>query len=397
MFKLKSFSSIKALALVNCLNFVVNNSVFNLSMGSLYYGVIILSLSILFLNLKKPILNWNIVLFIIACLISIFVNEIPYFYRPIERLIGFIAILALFGPLLQSYNIGIFKKNLFEYVNTSIVILVFLSFLGLVVKSPIVFMGRGGYTGFFNHSMFLSPMAAISMLTCTYRGIKSSTKKLRIMFYSMAFVSFIVCMTAGSRAALLAGLLSIMYFLYQIRKRKLGQFAQTLFLIISIAILSFPLWETYTEKIIYKMEYSEREGGLLTTREELWNRRINEFISSPIFGIGFSNDSSKTENDSVIGDGQIEPGSSWLVIFSMTGVLGFILFIRFLVKNLKLIKRQKNDKYSVFLQSLILFFMVHMFAEGYILSAGSGLFFYFWLLQGVKLENKLHYKGIIKI
>ncbi|MDP2455208.1 MULTISPECIES: hypothetical protein [unclassified Kaistella] len=103
------------------------------------------------------------------------------------------------------------------------------------------------------------------------------------------------------------------------------------------------------------------------------------------FSIGFDSDS-----------GKVEPGSSWLALLSMTGIAGFILIVFIFLSALIYLFKNKNDYIiSGILGSLLLFFMIHMSAEGYILAAGSLLFFYIWLLLGV-IEGYKKYQ-IIKI
>lgn len=384
----KDKAYVKILAIAVSVIVLANNSVFNVGLGNVYYAVLIAALAVLLIRGKRPVLNFTMFFFIIACLCSILVNDIPYFFKPLERFAAFVLIVALIGPFVQNPALRVFKNLLFKYLNYLTVVMVLLSFLGLITNSSLVYLGRGGFTGLFNHSMFLSPMGAISMLTCAYYGVTSLNKRKKTIWYLFAFSSFIVCLTAGSRAALMAGIVGILYFFYKINKQNLKQYFKIILATLFIGVISFPLWHSYTDKITQKMEYAEEQGGLLTTRESLWERRLDEFNSSPIFGIGFANDSSQTENDLIIGGGQIEPGSSWLVILSMTGIFGTITFLVLLFKLITKEKKKRESFYTHYQYSLLIFFAIHLFAEGYLLSAGSGLFFYFWLLLGAIASNK---------
>ena len=67
-------------------------------------------------------------------------------------------------------------------------------------------------------------------------------------------------------------------------------------------------------------------GGTFSSRESLWMARIAEIKSHPLTGVGFCCvDPRLTPVNTQTG--VIEPGSSWLAIFSMTGILGFLSFI----------------------------------------------------------------------
>jgi len=67
----------------------------------------------------------------------------------------------------------------------------------------------------------------------------------------------------------------------------------------------------------------------------------------------------------------------------MVGLFGFVPFILIIAGYLKFVFKDKtNPTNSAFPGGLLFLFIVHMMAEGYVLSAGSGLFFYFWLVMG---------------
>jgi hypothetical protein len=163
--------------------------------------------------------------------------------------------------------------------------------------------------------------------------------------------------------------------------------------LLSIGLLfsSFPLWSDKTENLLNKIEYSENQNDLTASRSMIWLARFEEFKSSPIIGVGFAsigkNDLTNVDKET----GKIEPGSSWLAILSMTGLLGFISFLSLLPIN-DLFKRSKTQNEKLLL-SMVFFFFIHMLAEGYIYSAGSGLFFLFWLVLGV-LNVSVNYDKI---
>jgi hypothetical protein len=68
----------------------------------------------------------------------------------------------------------------------------------------------------------------------------------------------------------------------------------------------------------------------------------------------------------------------------MVGLFGFIPFFIMVSKYIfKILKTKNNILFWAYLGSLIVLFLVHMGGEGYVFSAGSGLFFYLWLLFGI--------------
>ena len=132
--------------------------------------------------------------------------------------------------------------------------------------------------------------------------------------------------------------------------------------------------------------------GTVNTRETLWNDRIREFHSSPIFGVGFASQSnllSETKSGEL--GGKIEPGSTYLMVLSMTGVIGMMALLFFFLKPLMSLnfwtRVYSIERYKL---AAYIFFLVHFVAEGYIFSSGSLLACVFWLLVGATYP----YQGI---
>ena len=174
------------------------------------------------------------------------------------------------------------------------------------------------------------------------------------------------------------------------------EFAKTGISILAIFILTYPLWNGYMEGIEKKNEAAINaetgEMNLASSREIIWIQRIKEFHSSPIVGIGFcyaplvvgKNEYSGEFITANTYDGNIEPGSSWLGVFSMTGLLGFLGIISLWIRSFRMcFKMEKKDNlYAIYLSSMMVFWCVHMIAEGEIFSAGGVLCFMVWLGVG---------------
>jgi len=121
----------------------------------------------------------------------------------------------------------------------------------------------------------------------------------------------------------------------------------------------------------------------------LWANRMIEFNSSPYFGVGFA-----TQKDDIItldndylevaaATGSIEPGSTYLMILSMTGLFGafamFLLMFKAMVSRGFWRRIALQDSYKL---ATFVFFSVHFIAEGYIFSSGALFACIFWLLLG---------------
>lgn len=361
---------------------VLKNSFLELKLDSIYYLVSIISLLYLFFYSKNIIINKWIISFILIAFLSIVLNKIPAFFRPTERLLAFTLLILLVSPAINSRNFNIFKIRLWSAINKLIMIMVVLSFLGIIIGLPQM-NGRGGITGLFNHSMLLGPMAAISMLNSLYNFEKA--KKISRYYYGiLAFSAFVVCIAAGSRGALLALIVGVLVFYYLKNGNRILKYLRTITIIVILVLATFPFWQPFTERIMSKMEYSQSQGELIVTRSSLWEMRFKEFLKSPVYGIGFSAVDVKTSDRFDKITGVIEPGSSWLIVFSMTGLIGGCTLVFMLRSYVKFVFENASFEKSLSLNGGILFFfIVHFFFEGYLFASGSGLFFYFWLLLGV--------------
>ncbi|MFZ2284906.1 MAG: O-antigen ligase family protein [Lutibacter sp.] len=379
---------IKFLAFIAALTLVAQISSFGLNLGNGYYGILIVIFAILLIIGKSNRFNTLMIWLTFAGLISIAFNEIPSFFKPYERFAAFLIVMGLVGPMIRNSALQKFRIVLFKMIKVLIVTMVIISFLGIAAGLPTM-VGRGGFAGLFNHSMTLGPMAAIALLICISWGNTSNNKKKRYFFLALAAISFITCLAAGSRAALLAGVAGGLFFYYKVNQGNLSRYVRVIMFTIAIGILSFPLWESYTERIMGKMAFAEDQGDLLVTREALWTIRVLEFEKSPIYGIGFAAvDTSLTDKYDEI-EGNIEPGSSWLAVLSMVGLLGFIPLILLLLGYLKFLYQDKIMKqHSALLGALLILCIVHMMAEGYVFSAGSGMFFIFWFIMGLIEQTK---------
>ena len=347
-----------------------------IDVGSWYYLLLLFNCLVVIPFEKVIRLNFNVILFAFALLLSIAVNDIPTQFKPYERLISLSLLLILFGPSFLSKRKIKFNYYLLKFFIPLLYISQVFSFALFLSDSQIVF-GRGGYTGLFAHSMIMGPLSAISFLFSFHYFL--TTKKLS--FSIICIISLMNILLSSSRAALIALVIAVIVLLY-FHSSNQAQFLKKLLVIILILFLFYPFLSPYLEGIIKKIEFSQSNGSLAYTRLMHWDTRISEFLESPIFGIGYANDSRVSDlfynsNDS----GTVEPGSSWLVILSMSGIFGFIFFLKILHSSLKKIKL--NYKNSKVLVSVIIFYLVHFFAEGFVISGGSGLNLFFWLTLGI--------------
>ncbi len=382
----------KVIAFFTSLLFVNNIFAFHISIGTYYFVIIftILLIEILRSNFRLKF-SPSYLLLITVITLSIIVNDVPSFFRPYERLLAFSIIIFTFSPALKINTLISLRDTTLNYFINWISTLTILSTLTLISGIYLGLPDRPDYTGLFSHSMILGPMSGISALNFAYAIEKNQRKGLKILFLLLLLLSILACVASGSRIALIStmvGLFSFYSYSYTLYKYKLFT---RLFSLLILLVISYPLWKTHANFLQAKFEFSESKGDLLFSRNDIWQDRITEFSKSPIIGIGFASVDTRISEEFDEETGIVEPGSSWLAILSMTGLLGFIVYGFILFRPLLwLLKSSSKDLENSFLLSLLVLFFTHMFAEGYILSAGSGM-----LLFLITLLSKIDYKRFI--
>ena len=329
--------------------------------------------------------------FIIVMFISLWVNEIPAFFRVWFRLIAFLALSFAVGPLLVSPLMAAGRRLLFTYLLIVIRLIVFASFLGWLGGFPFVY-GYSGFQGVTNQSMLLGPLAGITCIYSLYRFYISFRTGDRYKEAGMAVLSVIVLLLAGSRSALGSTVLAAAFFYSRIYRHHVTRLWKLLFTFSCVAVLTSVIWWPYTERLRSKMEGGRKSGSITGSRDALWEDRVAEFKAFPVFGVGFATvnlEYVQTKDKVNIENGGVEPGSGWLFILSSMGLAGFLsFFIPYIYTLYRLFQKEEINGY---LQgALLFFFFFHLYFEGYPLASGSFLCFFLWLLlsECTKLINK---------
>lgn len=387
----KNINTVTIIALITALA-VVNQAVslqtFNL--GNLYYGVLIFALLVTFFQSTIKRISMTMTILYIACILSIILNDIPTVYQPWMRFIFFVFVTIVASPFIQSNFYDKFRVTLFKYIHILLILVIILSIPFIITGEQ----GIAGFSGFTNQSMLLAPISAVTLITLLYLLFKGEYNK--IVIISLIIITFIALLLAASRVSLLGAIGATIYFFYRLYSNNKRKFATIAISIIALLTLSYPLWGSYMEGIEKKnrgsINLKTGEINYTASREILWQQRIREFKSSPLVGVGFGYAEYVTDINERTGritykktdSGIVEPGSSWLGALSMTGLLGFTALLVLWFKSLKNCWRvEKRDKlFGVYIGSTLIFWAVHMIAEGQIFAAGSSLFFMVWITFG---------------
>ncbi len=387
---LKNINTCTIIALITALA-VVNQAVTlqTFDLGNLYYAILIFTLFITFFQSTIRKLDIGMTIIYIACILSILLNDISAVYRPWERFILFVIVTFTASPFIQSDFYDKFRVNTFKYIQNLWIIVVILSIPALLFREQ----GRTGFEGFTSHSMIMSSTAAMAIVTLLY---KLYAKKLtKIIAIPLIIVAFLCMLLAGSRIALTACIGGTIFFLFRVYRKRMDIFIRIAATIIVAIVITFPLWDSYLEKIEQKNSAINQQTGevdILSSRTLIWDQRIREFKESPLVGIGFGYAPYITAYNERTGKasflktetGVVEPGSGWLAIMSMTGLLGLLGFILLWGSSFKkCIQCEKKDKlWGSYLFAMLIFVSIQMIAEGGIYAAGGIDCFRVWILIG---------------
>lgn len=299
---------------------------------------------------------------------------------------GLFALLLLTAsPLIKSHKAIVFRWRVMRWILLISILLSIGSFIAYFVginymrstwdgSELVNYQGSAGmFGGLTAQSMLLAPISGIGTLTAIYIAMDHHNKKYWIIM-AMCFGTLLFSASRVSLLATICGVVALIYYYSDHKSIMVKRITGIMFL----AIISYPLWSGATEGITKKNKGDITSGVNIDSRTPKWESRIEEWKDSPIFGIGFA---SVSERDGVASRGIVEPGSSWLALLSMTGIIGFSLFLAIFIRAIKR-TLMTNTPMGALLGSILVLLGVHMLAEGYVYAAGSYLCFMLWLTLG---------------
>lgn len=328
------------------------------------------------------IANKKYYFFISAIFLSIWMNDIPALFQPSLRLFAFFSLAFMVGPFFVNGRLSRVRRLLFIW---TLLIIRWVVLLSLILKiiAPGQVTDGSGFCGLVAHSMMLSPLAGICLLYSLYRFHLSETRSGHYKESAYLCICFLVLLLSGSRGALAATVAAVAVFYIRLYRYQMGKLLQTALFILLLAVSTSALWWPYTERLRQKTESSRKNGGTISTRERIWQDRIDEFSAFPIFGVGFASynlDYIQSENTINRQTGTLEPGTSWLFLLSSLGLYGFLSFlVPFMYSTYTLFKDLNTGFNGGLLCSVMVLFTVHMLIEGYVISSGAYLCFLLWL------------------
>lgn len=324
-------------------------------------------------KLTGKVISFVSLLLITLTISTIFSSDIEISFLALLRTGMFLIISFIFYSLLKD------ERNIYTYIYAVLIVVLMvglrmildivslgpeLYFMRVVVSAAFQLSGSLGYTGF--TIFFIS----ISLIISLYFRDNYSKSFKRYILTPLLFTNIIIIILANSRGGIIAGLISVAFFTFYLKRELL---LRSIALIIVIVVLTFLLFEPVQKTV---------EGYLrldtVSDREVYWNMGLQVISDNPIFGVGadmfdkqfYNYASSQHLQLFKIGSsllGKPHPHNFFLFFTSENGILGFItavfFFVLFLSIGFYCIKNSKSISKDYYILSVT------------ITGIGVGLFF----------------------
>lgn len=246
-------------------------------------------------------------------------------------------------------------------------------------------MGRiGEFSGFANFAMWTSCAGAMSTLFFVSMAFRKSlqNKILKIICYAMILVSLYITIISASRSAFFLSLVCSLLII-KMQSRKATSLMRNLIIIGCTALCFAPVLIDNADAMLNKKNGLEITVEN-TSRDALWSQRMEEFRSSPIFGVGFAAHG-VGDNKQV---GRNESGGSFISVLAQAGIVGFIIVILIWITAIMMPKKIGNNPDLILIYAGFVFMSIHSIIEGYMFQAGWYMCLVIWLSVGIMIEHK---------
>lgn len=371
-----------------------------LGISSLLIFVAAVSPLLLTILLDKTVkVNSLLISLLFVCMISLLDQPAASPFHAWERLGYFSVMLGLLSPLLQNKLFGKIRGIAWQTMMWAFRAIVFCSFILYIGRSlnlaPFQDIRLMGFKGVTPGGMALAPICAIVIIDLLWRCCRPSSgaKWHRIAYAISAYLIFMMMVQAGSRITLVGVIIAAGWFIYQVRHTIARYLRRPAYLIAGGVMLLVMVGAAAlaSDTMLRKFTYAAQNHSVTYSRDGKWDGRIEEWLSSPITGIGYTTQTSfnaPSDNLHYINTtGMTEPGSSWLAVLAQTGLAGFVLLLCFNINLWRICWRQyrhgtHRPEMTLYIP-LLLFLWINGVAEGWILYPGGFMFFPYWLMSGL--------------
>lgn len=246
-------------------------------------------------------------------------------------------------------------------------------------------MGRvAEFSGFASHAMWTSCAGAMSTLFFVSMSFRKNfqNKLLKLLCYVMILVSLYITMISASRSAFFLSL-ACSLLIIKIQSKKFSSLIRNLIVIGCTTLFFAPVLIDNSKAMMHKKNALEITVEN-TSRDALWSQRMEEFKSSPIWGVGFAAHG-VGDNKQV---GRNESGGSFISVLAQAGIVGFIIVILIWIAAIMMPKKIGNNPDMILIYAGFVFMSIHSIIEGYMFQAGWYMCLVIWLSVGIMIEHK---------
>ncbi len=325
-------------------------------------------------------------LFILCCLPGAWFSEQSD--NSMQKFGGLALLVMVAGPVVQGEKASKLRSGAWTTALFLTVVIGTASCLWWWLRLPV--LGLGSFSGVTVHANTLGPLAGLGGIIAVSKSI-FSRKQTQIVWLFLAGACCFSCVASAARVSIVAMLVSLaVVVILERRKIQLN--------LVTVSLLGIVLcWSGYhfveSKEVFSNATGSLQEKGFENTRELLWNARLKEFMDHPYWGVGIGIGEGGEDEGVALDDRgkvNVEPGSSYLAIASMTGLSGITGFgILFLWVGGKWISRYHflPPRHAALLFGVGVFMALDGVAEGWVLAVGSPLCLIFWIWLGIVLDS----------
>lgn len=233
------------------------------------------------------------------------------------------------------------------------------------------------FSGYTPHPMWLAVVAGVANIVNVKRFVEAEENWVKAVMVGVILLTIFLQITAGSRAGLLATVAGILVYL----KTYIQNMPKVIGYVVVAAVVVYlfsPLLMSDAGLLQEKVYTQDLDDN---SRTGLWGARIDEFLSSPLFGIGFA----RGYVNGALVEGRLETGSGWLAVLSQTGIFAFICIVGVVFSIFRSIGDKYLENKELFL-GVFVFLCVHSMFEGYLYTSFYMPCLLFWLLAGILMQ-----------
>ncbi|MCQ2229810.1 MAG: O-antigen ligase family protein [Bacteroidales bacterium] len=233
------------------------------------------------------------------------------------------------------------------------------------------------FSGYTPHPMWLAVVAGVANIVNVKRFVEAEEKWVKAVMVGVILLTIFLQITAGSRAGLLATVAGLLVYL----KTYIQNMPKVIGYVVVAAVVVYlflPLLMSDAGLLQEKVDTQDLDDN---SRTGLWGARIDEFLSSPLFGIGFA----RGYVNGALVEGRLETGSGWLAVLSQTGIFAFICIVGVVFSIFRSIGDKYLENKELFL-GVFVFLCVHSMFEGYLYTSFYMPCLLFWLLAGILMQ-----------